>query len=175
MSTFTCEHVGLGHSLSLDKGADSGEEQRVTTAGEIGVVNPSEAYEALTTDPKTLLIDVRTRAEWSFVGVPDISVSGKQAALIEWQSFPTMAVNEAFASQALDAADQTGAATIFFICRSGARSMSAAVVTKAAAASRGAAMNCINVAEGFEGDLDAEGRRGIKNGWKARDLPWRQS
>jgi hypothetical protein len=36
-------------------------------------------------------------------------------------------------------------------------------------------VNCINVTEGFEGDLDAEGHRGNLNGWRARGLAWRQS
>ncbi|MEM7686023.1 MAG: rhodanese-like domain-containing protein, partial [Pseudomonadota bacterium] len=35
--------------------------------------------------------------------------------------------------------------------------------------------HCTNVAEGFEGDLDADGHRGTINGWKAHGLPWRQS
>jgi rhodanese-related sulfurtransferase len=32
-----------------------------------------------------------------------------------------------------------------------------------------------NVANGFEGQIDAAGHRGTLNGWKAEDLPWRQS
>ena len=45
----------------------------------------------------------------------------------------------------------------------------------AAMAEQGIATHCTNVAEGFEGDLDSEGRRGRVNGWKVRGLPWRQS
>ena len=32
----------------------------------------------------------------------------------------------------------------------------------------------VNVAGGFEGDIDGEGHRGHVNGWKAANLPWRQ-
>ena len=100
--------------------------------------------------------------------------SESETALIEWQRYPDMAVNGAFAEQALAAADAAGADTVFFICRSGARSLSAAAATADAAAARGRALDCVNVEEGFEGVLGADGRRAV-NGWKNRGLPWRQS
>ena len=61
-------------------------------------------------------------------------------------------------------------APIYCICRSGARSASAASALTEAGFS-----NCFNVAEGFEGDLDDSRHRGQANGWKARGLPWIQS
>lgn len=137
-----------------------------------GEVNPDEAWAALTSEKKTLLIDVRTRAEWSFVGVPDTSSSGARTALIEWQSFPSMARNEAFVAEATEAIESTSAEEIYFLCRSGARSMQAAM---AIADASGGRVACFNVAEGFEGDLDGGGHRGVANGWKARGLPWRQT
>jgi rhodanese-related sulfurtransferase len=60
-------------------------------------------------------------------------------------------------------------APVYFICRSGARSRSAAQALTAAGYTR-----CYNVAGGFEGDVDAQGHRGRTNGWKASDLPWVQ-
>jgi rhodanese-related sulfurtransferase len=59
---------------------------------------------------------------------------------------------------------------ILCICRSGARSASAAT-----ALSMAGFTNCWNVAEGFEGDKNGNGRRGQTNGWKAANLPWAQS
>lgn len=137
-------------------------------------VGPEGAFEALKAGG-AMLIDVRTRAEWSFVGAPDLSDAGAKLAMIEWQSFPTMAVNPAFAEAALEAAERAGAETVYFICRSGARSLRAAQATAEAAAAAGRRLRCVNVAEGFEGDLDLDARRGTVNGWKARGLPWRQS
>jgi hypothetical protein len=32
-----------------------------------------------------------------------------------------------------------------------------------------------NIADGFEGDLDAQRHRGQNKGWKAQGLPWKQS
>jgi adenylosuccinate synthase len=34
--------------------------------------------------------------------------------------------------------------------------------------------HAFNVADGFEGPVDAEGHRGTVAGWKAEGLPWRQ-
>jgi rhodanese-related sulfurtransferase len=58
---------------------------------------------------------------------------------------------------------------LFFICRSGSRSLAAA---KAMAAAGYRA--CHNVAGGFEGPLDDERHRGSAEGWKAAGLPWLQ-
>ncbi|MGE0096622.1 MAG: rhodanese-like domain-containing protein, partial [Alphaproteobacteria bacterium] len=35
----------------------------------------------LARDPNSVLVDVRSQAEWSFVGVPDLSSLGKKVAL----------------------------------------------------------------------------------------------
>lgn len=139
-------------------------------------VSPTDAWSALQEQAQpALLIDVRTRAEWSFVGVPDLSQLGQQAAFIEWQSFPTMETNGAFTSAALSLVEQSGARALYFLCRSGVRSHHAAVAMTAACSQAGHDVACINVAEGFEGDVNGEGRRGELNGWKAHGLPWRQS
>lgn len=136
-----------------------------------GDVTPAEAWRVLEANPDAVLVDVRTRAEWSFVGLPDLSGLGKEPVLMEWQQFPTMAANAGFAadlSQALGAARK--GAPVLFLCRSGARSRSAAIAMTAAGFG-----NCFNIAGGFEGDLDGERHRGRHNGWKAASLPWVQS
>jgi rhodanese-related sulfurtransferase len=146
------------------------------TEHQVGQVSPADAWTALQDQTsQTLLIDVRTRAEWSFVGVPDLSQLGQQAAFIEWQSFPTMEMNGAFTSAAVSLVEQSRAKALYFLCRSGVRSHHAAVAMAAACSRAGHDVACINVAEGFEGDVNGEGRRGEMNGWKAHGLPWRQS
>lgn len=141
----------------------------------IGEVDPDAAWKALQENPKAILIDVRTRAEWAFVGLPDLTRLGREPALIEWQSFPTMAVNPDFAESALAAIRDSGAGEAYFLCRSGGRSLRAALAVAEAAGAAGVNVACVNIAEGFEGDLNPDGRRGALGGWKARDLPWRQS
>ncbi|CAN0605672.1 unnamed protein product, partial [Ectocarpus sp. 12 AP-2014] len=57
----------------------------------------------------------------------------------------------------------------------GARSLRAAYLVADHLAARGEKVTCLNIAEGFEGDLNASAHRGSKNGWKSRGLSWRQS
>jgi rhodanese-related sulfurtransferase len=131
-------------------------------------VSPTQTWEALRADPTARLVDVRTDVEWDSVGVPDTSETGTDPILIQWQTAPTMQVNAAFVEQ-LRQAGLTPEHTLFFICRSGARSMAAAQ-----AAARAGFARAYNVAEGFEGAPNMLGRRGAVSGWKAEGLPWRR-
>jgi rhodanese-related sulfurtransferase len=124
-------------------------------------------------DPKAQLVDVRTAAEWSFVGVPDLGALNRTLVRVEWQVYPSMERNpkfEATVAERLKAAGATEATPVFFLCRSGARSAAAAAAMTAAGFNR-----CFNVAAGFEGDLDAQKHRGRANGWKVDGLPWVQA
>ena len=131
-------------------------------------VSPQETWQALQSDPQAQLVDVRTDAEWTFVGLPDLHAVGKQPVLIPWQVYPTMQVNAAFADH-LRRAGLTGESRIYFLCRSGVRSVAAA-----RAAQEAGFPHAYNIAGGFEGNPDAEGHRGTVEGWKAEGLPWRQ-
>lgn len=131
-------------------------------------VSPSEAWTALQADPAAQLVDVRTDAEWQYVGLPDLRGAGKQAVLVSWQYFPSGNVNAAFVEELRDAGLEPGN-RIYFICRSGVRSMAAAQATQAAGFGA-----VFNVADGFEGHPDREGHRGTIAGWKALGLPWQQ-
>jgi rhodanese-related sulfurtransferase len=131
-------------------------------------VSAKQAWDALRDDPQAALVDVRTDAEWSFVGLPDLSPAGKQPVLIPWQFYPSMQVNCAFAEH-LRKAGLTPLHKLYFICRSGARSLAAAQAAQAAGFP-----HAFNLGDGFEGPVDAEGHRGTVAGWKAEGLPWRQ-
>lgn len=137
-----------------------------------GDISAAEAWDRLQSDPKAQLIDVRTVAEWNFVGLPDLQNLGRRVHCIEWQGFPNGAQNTGFTAEAVQALTATGAAKsdpVLLLCRSGARSRAAAIALTAAGYS-----NAFNVASGFEGDVDGKGHRGNLNGWKASGLPWRQ-
>ncbi len=131
-------------------------------------ISPRATFQALAEDPEAVLVDVRTDAEWNFVGVPDLSEIGKQVVLIPWQVYPTMQVNGAFAEH-LRRANASPMSKLYFICRSGARSLAAGQAAQAAGFP-----HAFNVADGFEGPVDEEGHRGSVAGWKADGLPWRQ-
>jgi len=132
----------------------------------------NQVWERLKSDPEAILIDVRTRAEWTYVGLPELSAIGKRPLLIEWQTFPDNRVDPQFAARLgkmLAEAGATKDTELFFICRSGGRSKAAARAMAAEGYKR-----CRNVADGFEGPLDPNRHRGRAGGWKAAGLPWAQ-
>jgi rhodanese-related sulfurtransferase len=131
-----------------------------------------DTWTRLKSSPETVLIDVRTIAEWAYVGLPELSSIGKRPVLVEWQGFPDDRLNTAFVDRLGEALAPLGAnkdTELFFICRSGSRSLKAAQAMAAAGYIR-----CRNVADGFEGPLDSERHRGRLAGWKAKGLPWTQ-
>ncbi|HEY1707849.1 MAG TPA: rhodanese-like domain-containing protein [Rhizomicrobium sp.] len=137
-------------------------------AGDISV---ADAWEMLKRDPATQLVDVRTTAEWNYVGLPDLGSVGRKVHMVEWQSFPSGAPNAAFVGEAAQALGAiTPDTAVLFLCRSGVRSRAAAIAMTRAGFTR-----AYNIAGGFEGDLDGERHRGKSNGWKAAGLPWKQS
>lgn len=138
-------------------------------AGYAGNVMPATAWTILSENKNAVLVDVRTRAEWNYVGLPELASIGKRPVLLEWQVFPSMQQNPEFVPVLGNAVTDKDT-PLLFLCRSGARSAAAAKAMTAAGFS-----TCFNVADGFEGPLDAEGQRGSAAGWKATGLPWRQS
>lgn len=133
-----------------------------------GDVSSKEAWEVLSREPESVLVDVRTDAEWAFVGLPDLSEIGKGPVLVPWQSFPDMQINPNFAVE-VGAKGIGREQTIFLICRSGQRSRRAAMALSDAGYGP-----CFNISDGFEGGHDAERHRGTTEGWKAAGLPWTQ-
>lgn len=127
-----------------------------------GALTPAEAHEMLQLSPRAKLIDVRTKAEWDWVGRIDGAIE------IEWQAYPGNQPNTHFI-QTLKHALSTES-LLMFICRSGGRSNAAAK-----AATEAGFPDCYNVLEGFEGDKNAKGQRNSTGGWRVAGLPWHQS
>jgi rhodanese-related sulfurtransferase len=142
-------------------------------AGYAGDLLAIDAFTLLQGDARSVLIDVRTQAEWTYVGAPDIRTLGKTPFFLEWQTYPSMEVDAKFAARLdalLKAAGVEPGAPLVFLCRSGSRSRHAAVAMTSAGWTP-----CFNVSDGFEGPLDGSRRRGGVGGWKAGGLPWAQS
>ena len=133
-----------------------------------GDLSSWQAWDRLTDDPDAVLIDVRSEAEWKFVGRPDLSRLDKAPYFISWQHYPGMRPNAGFLQQ-VEATGIAKSTAILLLCRSGARSRNAAIALTDA----GYAI-CFNVADGFEGPRDDNGQRGTREGWKAAGLPWTQ-
>jgi rhodanese-related sulfurtransferase len=136
----------------------------------IAEISPLEAWKMLASDNNSVLIDVRSRVEFEYVGHPIGAIN------IPWQDAPASQVNPDFVDmvRASLQTDKTDAKkvedlTLLLLCRSGARSMAAAVELK-----KSGFRNLFNVAEGFEGKLDGDKHRGTINGWRFHKLPWQQ-
>lgn len=133
----------------------------------IGDVSPLQTWESLQSQAETVLVDVRTYAEWTYVGGPDLSSLNKPVVRVEWLLFPTMAQNPGFIKE-LQAGGIDPSQVVYLLCRSGVRSRQAAELLAAYG------YTTYNVADGFEGQLDGDGHRGV-GGWRAMGLPWKQS
>jgi len=129
---------------------------------------PKMAVERLQNNPQALFVDVRSKAEYKYVGYPENSI------LIPWIDDPDWEPNpEVFSDavmQELDGRENLSDTEIILICRSGFRSNEA--------------LKCLenkgftqvsHVASGFEGDLDENDHRGNLNGWRHDGMPWSQS
>jgi len=125
-----------------------------------GAVTPPEAWQ-LVRSGAARLIDVRTAAEFKFVGhVPE-------ALLVPWAAGTALTRNPRFVRELESkvAKDRV----VLFLCRSGKRSALAAE-----AAARAGYPHAFNILEGFEGDLDDRQQRGGLGGWRRHGLPWVQ-
>jgi rhodanese-related sulfurtransferase len=127
--------------------------------GYAGDVTPETAY-AWMQSGAAVLVDVRTEAELAWVGF----VPG--AVPVPWKQWPSMALNPSFDEDVRAAAQGK---KVVLLCRSGVRSIAAAQRATALG------LEAYNILEGFEGDPNSEGHRGVTGGWRQRGLPWRQN
>lgn len=126
-----------------------------------GALLPAEAYQLVTQAANAKLVDVRTQAEWEYVG----TIPG--STQVELLTYPGSKPNPSFMDELKTKVDKE--AIVMFICRSGARSHNAAML-----ATQAGYLDCYNVLQGFEGDKDANGHRNTVGGWRAAGLPWKQ-
>ncbi|AFM15275.1 Rhodanese-related sulfurtransferase [Mycolicibacterium chubuense NBB4] len=133
-----------------------------------GDITPEEAWKLLSENADAVLVDVRTDAEWRFVGVPDLSSLQRESVFIEWNRVDGTR-NTGFLDDLQAAGVTPGERPVVFLCRSGNRSIGAAE-----AATEAGIAPSYNILHGFEGDLDEHKHRG-GTGWKAVGLPWKQS
>ena len=131
-------------------------------------ISSRECFEKLSIEVNSQLIDVRTKPEWIYVGVPDLSSINKNVIFVSWQVYPEMGTNKFFENQILESNIQKNN-NLYFICRSGNRSNNAAEFLT----SRGFS-NCFNVIDGFEGKLNHDQQRALIDGWQFNNLPWKQ-
>jgi rhodanese-related sulfurtransferase len=143
------------------------------SGGYAGDVSCEAARADLTGSREATLVDVRTAAEWAYVGVPSLGTIGKSTILLEWDRFPSGELVPDFLGRLETALNKAGVgkeAPLYFICRSGNRSRQAAIAATAAGYNR-----CFNIEFGFEGRLSPDRHRATPGSWKTSGLPWVQS
>lgn len=140
-----------------------------------GNVTPSQALEMVNFETNTYIVDVRTRPEYVLVGHPTLAY---HVPLKIWTGKHTskgygMTTNEKF-GQDLKERFNPKTDTLIFMCRSGARSCTAADLAVQAGWPENRVYNMLG---GFEGDKlknpDSvlNGKRTM-GGWKNEGLPW---
>lgn len=129
----------------------------------VGKVNSAQCWQALQAKEKAHLIDVRSPEEWQETGVAKLDDIKKEVKLLSWLFLtPSIHPNRNFMND-LEQIFPDREVELFFICKSGGRSMQAAE----AALSFGY-KKVFNVGDGFVGDEMS------KNGWMNSDLPRRE-
>jgi rhodanese-related sulfurtransferase len=129
-----------------------------------GDLSPQDAWAKL--EQGAILVDVRTEGEWAHIGIPETESANERRndpLFIQW-TFPGGIPNPDFINQLKQQAPEDTDVELVFLCRSGARSISAAIAATLAG------YTSYNVLEGFEGEPDRYGERTV-NGWKNRGLP----
>lgn len=126
-----------------------------------GDLSPQDAWAKL--EQGAVLVDVRTEGEWAHIGIPDTKATENDPLFIQW-TFPGGIPNPDFVDQLKQQAPEDTGVELVFLCRSGVRSIAAAI------AATQAGFTAYNVLEGFEGEPDRYGERTV-NGWKNRGLP----
>lgn len=126
---------------------------------------------------RVLFLDLRTRAEAMFVGMPTavdalVPLVELQELMTDWDAQRSSYRLEPFQDFVPEVDRRLGEKglskndVVVLICRSGDRSSRGANRLTEAGYTR-----VYSVVDGFEGDLSKEGRRDL-NGWKHANLPW---
>ncbi len=133
-------------------------------------IRATEAWDIINTQPKAILVDVRSHMEFLFIGHPAGAVS------IPWIDEPDWVVNPKFVSEIRQLVlggvshDLDGKGVpLILICRSGKRSLEAGNLLVSEQFK-----NVYSISDGFEGELDSEHHRSTTSGWRFAGLPWEQ-
>ncbi len=121
-----------------------------------------EAFKRVTNNPShTFIVDVRTQAEYEFVGHPDLP---NGAPNIPYKFYPGWKINNDFVDDVKTRFKESD--TIITMCRSGGRAKAAALLLQ-----KSGLPNVFYMSDSFEGPDDENGHRTL-SGWKVNGLPY---
>lgn len=137
---------------------------------QVKTITAVDAMQLIDSEPKSLLIDVRSHMEFLFIGHPVGAVH------IPWIDEPDWDINPHFVREVrqlllggISSGSGNKQVPVILICRSGKRSLEAAELLV-----REGFANVYNIDEGFEGELDDHHHRSTLGGWRFHGLPWEQ-
>ena len=110
-------------------------------------IKASDAFDILTKKLNSHLIDTRSDLEWKTTGIPDLSSINKETYLVNWGPVLDQIFFEEYKKFLLTRFNQKD--SLFFICRSGTRSLMAAQI-----AIKFGFNNSFNIYVGFSNDND---------------------
>ena len=110
-------------------------------------IKATDAFDFLSKKVDSHLIDTRSDLEWKTTGIPDLSSINKEVNLINWGPVLDQTFFEQYKKFLLNSFNQKD--SLFFICRSGARSLMAAKF-----AIEFGFEHCFNIYEGFHNEND---------------------
>ena len=110
-------------------------------------IKASNAFDILTKKLNSHLIDIRSDLEWKTTGIPDLLSINKETYLINWGPVLDQIFFEEYKKFLLTRFNQKD--SLFFICRSGTRSLMAAQI-----AIKFGFNNSFNIYVGFSNDND---------------------
>jgi len=130
-------------------------------AQDIPGVDAKKAHE-MAQGPAAFIVDVRSVAEYVWVGHPDIA---HNVPFAFWDDLKRSLVPNPVFADDLKARFKPDD-TLLFLCRAGGRSRRAAEAARAAGF-----LKVFNIQDGFEGGLDEQGHTTV-GGWKNSGLPY---
>lgn len=133
----------------------------------VSLVSTKDAWQKIQQED-SFLLDVRTEAEWDFVGTPVVNAA--RYIQISFMEYPGMLVNNDFILEFNKKFTGNKQSNIFCLCRSGARSHKVAEILELQGFTA-----VYNLIDGFEGEVDSNQQRSNVSGWKFNGLPWRQN
>jgi rhodanese-related sulfurtransferase len=137
-------------------------------------ISSDDAYEMATTDANAYILDIRSEAEWIYVGHPgpnrqdegeDLAGKVVNISYKIWKK-KLFIENPSFVSDVKDLFEDKENIILIVMCRSGKRSKDAASALEVAGY-----INVYNMTTGFQGERDQYGYRTL-NGWVIDELPY---
>ena len=117
-------------------------------------INALDAFDFLSKNLNSYLIDTRSNLEWKTTGIPDLSSMNKETYLINWGPVLNQSFFEEYKNFLSTRFDQKD--SLFFVCRSGSRSLMAAQF-----AIKFGFKNSFNIFEGFYNESDQNWKKNL--------------